>query len=107
VSESLLNQPRATADVERDVVAVRGRLDYPRREAAFPYIAALDALDRLARDAAECGRLREQLADRERGFAKLVLLAHERGDEFWQNELQIVGDFTLAEARAALGVEGE
>jgi hypothetical protein len=63
-----------TTEVERDVVAVRGRLDYPRR-AKFPYLAALEALDRLARDAAEYGRLREQLAVTRQDSGNLIAAA--------------------------------
>ena len=42
----------AWSQVERDVVTVRSQLDYPSREHQN-YLAALEALDRLARKAHE------------------------------------------------------
>lgn len=43
-----------SSQVERDVVTVRSQLDYPERDG---YIAALEALDRLAAKAHEADRL--------------------------------------------------
>ena len=43
--------------VERDVVTIRAQLDYPKKREHRDYIAALEALDRLARKAHEADLL--------------------------------------------------
>lgn len=56
-SDPMHSEATQSSQVERDVVTVRHILDYPDPEYGSEYIAALEALDRLARKAGEADRL--------------------------------------------------
>lgn len=43
--------------------------------------------------------LRAALIEQTEEIARLVAVANQRGDSFWQHELQLAGDLTLVEAR--------